>query len=361
MADPRSVVVLVHEARRTGPPVYALELLRWLREHTELELSVVLLDGGPLADEFAHWFPTRMVGDPATPAVLAAADLVYVNTAASIQALTRTGVHPRRVITHVHELEVGLRHYLAPEDYDCMVTVTQRYLVGPEFARQNLIDNHGFDPGRIASVPYFVPRHQDAPATGPEPRKALGIDDDTFLVGACGSRDWRKAPDLFAQLAWELRRRDLARPVHFAWVGSPNPSVEHWNAEEDLALLGLEGHLSFVEQQPDPLRWIGAYDVFAMTSRDDTFPLVCLEAGSLAVPVVCFESGGIPALLEASDGGFAVPYVDVVAMADRVEDLMADDALRRRLGENLRRYVTDHHGIDRCAGMVADEIRRVAG
>jgi glycosyltransferase involved in cell wall biosynthesis len=353
-------VVLVHEARRTGPPVYALELLRWLRSNTDFDLSVVLLDGGPLLDDFLRVVPTRLVGDPATPRVLAEADLVYVNTATSIRALQRAGGPPRRVITHVHELEIGLRHYLSPADYDLMVGVTDRYLVGPELARDNLVENHGFDSDRIGCIPYFVPRHEGAAASAP-PREVLGVGDDTLIVGACGSRDWRKGPDLFAQLAWELRRRDPATPVHFAWVGDPNPSAAHWDAEVDLHLLGLEGHLTLVPQQPDPLRWMAEMAVFAMTSRDDTFPLVCLEAGSLGIPVVCFESGGIPDLLAASGGGFSVPFVDVVAMADRVEALLSDPALRRSVGERLRAHVEAHHGIDRSAAMVADEIRRLLG
>jgi glycosyltransferase involved in cell wall biosynthesis len=359
VTSPASVVMLVHEARRTGPPVYALELLRWLRSNTELDLSVVLLDGGPLQDEFARWFPTRMVDDPATVATLRDADLVYVNTAASIAALTRTGVRPARVITHVHELEIGLRHYLPPQDYELMLEVTDRYLVGPELARDNLVDNHGFDPGQIGCVPYFVPRHEDASPGGPSPREVLGIGEDTLLVGACGSRDWRKGPDLFAQLAWEVRRQAPGVDVHFAWVGDPNPSADHWNAAVDLDLLDLGGRLTLVPQQADPLRWMQEMAVFAMTSRDDTFPLVCLEAGSLGVPVVCFESGGIPALLAASGGGRSVGFVDVAAMAAEVVELLADAGLRRTLGDRLRTYVDAEHGIDRCAGMVADEIRRL--
>jgi glycosyltransferase involved in cell wall biosynthesis len=302
-----------------------------------------------------------MVGDPATPRVLEEADLVYVNTATSIRALRVTGVRPRRVVTHVHELEIGLSHYLSAEDYRLMLDVTDRYVVGPEVARANLVERHGFDPDRIAVAPYFPPRHERVPAGGPSPRERLALGPRTRLVGACGSRDWRKAPDLFAQLAWELGRRDLPDPVHFVWVGDPNPSVPHWDEATDLALLGVEDRVDFVGEQPDPLRWIADFDVFAMTSRDDTFPLVCLEAGSLGVPVVCFESGGIPDLLAASGSGAGIAYLDVTAMADEVEAMLRDEELRRRRGEALRAYVLEQHAVDRCAGLVAAAIEDVLG
>lgn len=350
------VVMLVHEARRTGPPVYALEVVRWLRDHADLDVSVVLLDGGPIRDDFMRAVPTRMVDDPATPRVLREADVVYVNTASSIHALAVHDVKPARVLTHVHELEIGLRHYLPANEYELMRAVTNRYVVGPERARRNLVENHGIPEHQIATVPYFVPRHDGAPALGTDPREELGLEPGTRLVGACGSLDWRKGPDLFAQLAWEIARRDLPWPVHFAWVGAPNPSAEHWNAEVDLALLRVEDRVHFVGPKPDPLRWLAAFDVFAMVSRDDTFPLVCLEAGSVAVPVVCFESGGIPDLLAAADGGISVPFVDVPAMADAVASLLVDNGSRRRLGANLRDHVTAHHGIDACVGRLAEEI-----
>jgi glycosyltransferase involved in cell wall biosynthesis len=357
----RRVVVLVHEARRTGPPVYALELVRWLHEHRSFDLSVVLLDGGELTEDFQRLVPTRLLDDPATPRVLAEADLVYVNTAASIAALRHHGVRPRHAVTHVHELEIGLRHYLPAEDYDLMVEVSERYVVGPEVARRNLVEGHGIPADLVVAVPYFPPRHDDAPAGGPDPRAVLGIGEDVPIVGACGSIDWRKGPDLFAQLAWELGRRHLPQQPHFAWVGAPNPSAAHWDAEVDLDLLGVGDRVHLVGAQADPLRWMRSFAVFAMTSRDDTFPLVCLEAASVAVPVVTFESGGIPDLVRDADGGFAVGFVDVTAMADRVEQLLADPGLRARLGRNLQDHVAEVHDLDRCAGRIADLIEELAG
>lgn len=359
---PRTVVV-VHDAQRTGPPIYALDLLRWLAAHTDLDVAVVLVEGGPLEADFAAVGPTVLLAEsPAVAAeALAAADLVYVNTAASIRALAVTGVRPRRVLSHVHELDVALRHYLPAEDHDLLIEVTDRFLVGPECARRNLIEHHDVPAASIGRVPYFVPQHAPPdPTAASTVRHDLGLSPDTVVIGACGTRDWRKAPDVFAQLAWELRRRDLGVPLHFLWLGSPIASVEHWDEATDMALLGLEGHLGFIEHQSDPLRWMAAFDVFVLTSREDTFPLVCLEAGSLGLPIVCFDNGGIPELVAASDGGRVVPFLDVPALADAVEALVLDAGLRREQGQNLRAHIEANHGIDRCAGLVADEIRRMA-
>lgn len=111
MTGPR-VRMILHEARRSGPPIYALGVLSWLRANTDLDLGVILVEGGPLTSELAALCPTAVhAEDPdAALRLLDEADVVYVNTAISIQLLRHTGRRPPLVLTHVHELEVGLRY-----------------------------------------------------------------------------------------------------------------------------------------------------------------------------------------------------------------------------------------------------------
>jgi glycosyltransferase involved in cell wall biosynthesis len=55
-----------------------------------------------------------------------------------------------------------------------------------------------------------------------------------------------------------------------------------------------------------------------MTSREDPFPLVCIEVGKSGIPIICFEKAtGIQEVL-VTGGGFVVPYLDVVAMAEKI-------------------------------------------
>lgn len=356
MTGPK-VRFIVHEGRRSGPPIYALHVLRWLAAHTDLDLGVVLSTGGPLEPEFAAICPTR---DHATDpegglALLEEADVAYVNTAISIRLLRETGYRPPIVLTHIHELEIGLRYWLAPEDRRLILEVTDRFLVGPRCAVDNLVSNHGVPRAKIGQVAYFVPPGASTPS-GAAPRRELGIGDDTVLVGMCGAREWRKAPDLFSHLAWHSGRLAPELDLRFLWVGSPIPTGPHWDEAGELDLLHLGERLTFVEDQSDPDPWLAALDVYALTSREDNFPLACLTACSFGVPAVTFDGGGIAELVEASGGGRVVAYPEVEHMAAEIVGLARDRARRRRLGERARRYVAARHGLDRCARQVADEI-----
>jgi glycosyltransferase involved in cell wall biosynthesis len=84
-----------------------------------------------------------------------------------------------------------------------------------------------------------------------------------------------------------------------------------------------------------------------LTSREDPYPLVCLEAAALEKPIVCFAgAGGMPEFVE-NDCGFVVPYLDIAAMADRVTFLLNSPERRLAMGVVARRKVEQNHDI--CA------------
>jgi len=100
-----------------------------------------------------------------------------------------------------------------------------------------------------------------------------------------------------------------------------------------------------------------AMDIFALTSREDPFPLVMLEAAAMEVPMICFgKSGGGPEFA-AGGAGIVVPYLDVRAFASEVARL-ADDAERRRaIGKLASKRVADCFTIDRQAPKLRDVIQ----
>ena len=79
--------------------------------------------------------------------------------------------------------------------------------------------------------------------------------------------------------------------VYFAWIGGG--AVQR--LEHDARLLGLSAKMRFTGEVAKPADYFAAADVFAMTSREDPYPLVCLEAAAVAKPIICFaDAGGCP-------------------------------------------------------------------
>ena len=117
--------------------------------------------------------------------------------------------------------------------------------------------------------------------------------------------------------------------------------------------------VEFVGEVADPRGLLESADVFVLPSREDPFPLVCLEAAQSGLPVVCFaDGGGAPELVE-EDAGRVVPYLDVGAMATAVAEIVGDEELRARLGHRAREKVETLYSVDRQAARVLELVERL--
>jgi glycosyltransferase involved in cell wall biosynthesis len=91
-------------------------------------------------------------------------------------------------------------------------------------------------------------------------------------------------------------------------------------------------------------------DVFALPSRSDSFGLVLLEAWANGVPNIVYRAGGPADLVRHGVDGLSVTCGDVEEFADGLRGLLADTALRRRLGDAGRaRIATEFRWEDKVA------------
>ncbi len=75
----------------------------------------------------------------------------------------------------------------------------------------------------------------------------------------------------------------------------------------------------------------------------EPFGAVGLEAMRFGLPVVAFDAGGIREWLTNGQNGFLVPWMDRAAFAWRVEELLGDKALARKMGECGRQLVAKQY------------------
>ncbi len=146
--------------------------------------------------------------------------------------------------------------------------------------------------------------------------------------------------------------------VEFVWLGSePHGDPTAIQIRHDLARTGLEGRVRVIEPRKDARPVMALFDVFVLTSREDPFPLACLEAAALGKPVVCFDSGGMSEFLEP-DERLVLPYLDVEAMSRRIAELVKSTAERASLGDRLAQRVRQRHTIDDTAPVLLDVIHQ---
>lgn len=113
------------------------------------------------------------------------------------------------------------------------------------------------------------------------------------------------------------------------------------NLQEQTEKLGISHKVTFTGSIPeaDLAAYFHACALFCLPSveQSEAFGLVQLEAMACAKPVICTQlNNGVNVLNVHGETGFAVPVRDSKALAQRINQLINDPALRLRLGEQAR-------------------------
>jgi glycosyltransferase involved in cell wall biosynthesis len=397
------LLAVSHDASRTGAPAMLVHFLRWVAEHQPgaLDVELLLLRGGPLEEDFRALGPASVLApfEKWTPAEVATLglrkvgleplasatarvrmrallarsrghDLVWLNSVASAPVLR--GLPPvagQRIITAVHELDQIL-DVVEPDDWRALLARTDLFLAGAEGIAENLLRRDGVDRAKVHVGHEFIDVHREidgaprpAGADGTALRARLGIPADAFVVGGCGPTAWRKAPDLFIRLGVTLRHHRATsgdRPIHLVWIGGPVDGVKFAPTAHDLAASGVADRVHFIGPQQDLTEPFAMFDAFALTSREDALPLVCLEAARAGRPVLCFDNTCLGEVFGPEEG-VTVPFLDIDAMAAQVAAWAAAPEVAAAMGARARTRIYDAFDVSVGAPRWWAEVEAVLG
>jgi glycosyltransferase involved in cell wall biosynthesis len=178
-----------------------------------------------------------------------------------------------------------------------------------------------------------IPTAVDARAA-PESRPAEG----TPRVLAVGRLASPKDPLTLVRALAGVRGPFSARIVG---DGPDRPAVE-----AEIRACGLQDAVEVLGERRDVPRLLAEADVFVLSTRSEGAPISVLEAMAAGVPVVASAVGGVPEIVEDSATGVLVPSGNAAALAGALESLLADPALRGRLGAAGLRRVRERFDLD---------------
>ena len=107
--------------------------------------------------------------------------------------------------------------------------------------------------------------------------------------------------------------------------------------------------------------YLARSDIFVWPGYREAFGLAYLEAQAMGVPVVAMESGGVGSVVEDQCTGFLVKEGDVDAMAERLDELIADPDQRARMGKAAHDFVHGRRSLAFAAGRLDGLLKEVAG
>ncbi|RSV16920.1 glycosyltransferase [Sphingomonas sp. ABOLG] len=107
--------------------------------------------------------------------------------------------------------------------------------------------------------------------------------------------------------------------------------------EQAALAMGIEDELVLPGFLDRPYRFMGHFDMLALSSRSEQFPIAVVEAMAAGLPIVAPPVGDVPFMVAPENAPFITNYPGEVRLRDAMQALIADPELRRTVGNANRR------------------------
>ncbi len=173
------------------------------------------------------------------------------------------------------------------------------------------------------------------------PMEETGNMSDSFTIGTVKALESCYGVEYLIRAFSIVRKRHPTVKMNLLIVGegSLRSDLEHLARE-----LGVEDVTEFkgrVSAREVP-RYLNQLSVYVAVSLSESFGVAVLEASACGIPVVVSDAGGLPEVVKNGVTGFVVLKENAEAAADAMQALIVDPELRKRLGNNGRKFVLEN-------------------
>lgn len=229
------------------------------------------------------------------------------------------------------------------------------FVTGSRFAAASLAGVLGVPEARVRTIPNGI-RPRAAALPRADALAALGVPADAPVVLVVANLEPRKGQRHLLRAAALAPLSDARFTLLVEGAGPDEGALR------ELAVsLGLGERVRFVGRVADVWSLMAASDVMVLPSvANEDFPNVVLEAMSLGKPVVASRIAGTPEQVVDGETGSLVEPGDEPALSGAVARLVADEDLRRRMGEAGRARFEERFTAGRAAGAYLALYRELA-
>lgn len=360
------VLFLSHDATLTGAPILIRDLIRWLITNKHIEAKIIVTNHNPrnneLVKDFEELGETFVWNRPLVDfearirrflskkfeltndyernqlikkAVEYDPDFVYVNSIACAWFIpTLANSLKKQILMHVHELEMSTKMYAGVDNCKNAIPFISQFIIVTSLIKEKVFKKFDFriPDDKITVIHEYLDLKRQT-KSGNEISEIVKFREGAKIIVGSGTLDWRKGTDLFIQTAIQFKNM-YEHDFQFVWIGgnlSSHEKVEEFRFEVET--LGLQEHICFLGQVPNLKPYLAKADLFFLSSREDPYPLVCIEAAYVGCPIVCFEnSGGMVDFVDDTMGR-KVNFMDTHAAASAIVEICTQPELRNNMSK----------------------------
>ena len=168
---------------------------------------------------------------------------------------------------------------------------------------------------------------------------SYGLSTTTLQCAFIGRMTQIKRPDRFLDVVAEIKRRGVELEFFMAGDGELLDSCRERIVGENLPVKVLSW-------QSDIEKVLSAANLVVLTSDNEGTPLSLIQAGMAGLPVVTTRVGSVPEVVLDGTTGILTGF-DIQEIANALEKLATDKALRERLGLAAQEFTLANFGVQR--------------
>ncbi|MGH0681008.1 glycosyltransferase [Bacillus luti] len=334
----KKIIYVSHDAHFHGAQLLSLHTVKALKENFHYSVAIISIGSGILIHDFQKYGPVYCLEEdyPTEETVeLLILELIsqgytiaICSTVISGDIVALLARHNIKVISLIHELPNLIQQYAAEGKAKNIAAFAYKIVFPSQYVYEKFRTITPLDHRKCHILPQGVFNHNpyknNIKEAKNELRKRLNLPLDSKIILGVGFADHRKGIDLFSFIAYSVRK--VHTNIHFIWVGRTDVRFM------DTLSPRYKAHFTLVDPTPDIGLYNAGADLYLLTSREDPFPSVVLEALDTRVPVIGFKNAGGFEDVVTDKTGALVDFLNLPKMIESIYELIEDEELRIQKG-----------------------------
>ena len=177
-------------------------------------------------------------------------------------------------------------------------------------------------------------------------KKEMRIAVNTILIGQIGQLIPWKNNSLFIEVARQVIAHN--NRVHFVLIGRDMFHAYPYykkSLKEKINQANLQHHFTMLDFTDNIMDYMQELDILIHLAQNEPFGRVIIEAMALEKPVIALNSGGPQEIISHGRSGYLIDLPDAAIIAEKLNILVNDAALRKQFGTEGRKIINEKFNI----------------
>lgn len=345
----RKILIIGHDAHPHGAQLLCLNLCKHFSA-MNFEVNLILLTGGILLKEYQNYASTVVLDkDVRSPqkviSTFSKRGIKHAIINTTVSGILAKYLHQEKfsMVTLVHEMPQVLNQYCLHEQARDVAKYSRKVIFPADIVKQGFegFIQHKLKNDLIRPQGMYMPI-TPSPDYNKEKYKAdiqerHDIPQGSSIILSAGYADHRKGFDIFIDVAKELLATN--KQLYFIWIGHH----DHSFINPILNSIPLEYKNNIITPGiiKDPTPYFFAADLYVLSSREDPFPSVVMEALSCLTPVIAFKDSGGAHEIISEKCGISLAEISCTALSNAILELLENKSDLEKMGKNGRALVEE--------------------